>query len=222
MKKIILFMLLALTLFSQEKFKVGIASTATELKEVIDFQNAFNLTMKTLGYDVEYISLPNLRSLNDVNNGNLDGDLPRTKAVLLNNENIFLVDVSLSKQKFYVYSKDKKSYTNYKSLENKKIGLTFGSTISKQLIQKNVKKFEINELKEVESMKNMLISGRDDLLFLPEAIGSALLEKYPKANIKKSDEIFETIDFYLVLNEKHLNIKKRIEDELKKQLSLKK
>ena len=220
MKKLILFFLIVVVVFSKEKFKVGIASTAVGLEEVISFQNVLSTSMKNLGYDVEYITLPTLRSLNDVNNGDLDGDLPRTKVILQNNKNIFFLEVSISNQNFYVYSKN--NYANYKSLENKKIGIAFGSTISKQLIKKNVKTFIMDELKDVESMKNMLNSGRNDLLFLPEAIGSVLLEKYPLENIKRSDKRFETVDFYLVLHKKHLNLKSKIEAELRKELNSKK
>lgn len=174
--------------------------------------------MKTMGYSVEYLSHPSLRSIKDVNSGELDGDLPRTKAILGSYKNIIFVNVPINNQKFYVYSKYENIYLKYKNLENKNIGITFGSTISKQVIGKNVKKSNISELKDITSLKDMLISDRVDLLFLPESLGKALMETFPKEKIRKSDKPFESIDFYLVLNKKHKNLKEKIETELKKQL----
>ena len=218
MKKYIIFILMVMSLFSRETLKIGVYEMTRDIPEMVEFRAALTQSLKNLGYDVDYIYLPSLRSIEDTDKGILDGDMPRVKEVIKSYKNIFQIDIEIDRTKLYAYNLNGEKILNFKDFENKKIGIILGTPIFDSILMKNVKKYSVEKLKDVDALGNMLKAERVDLLFLPESVGDQLLNKYPKANIRKNEKPISEVIYYLDLNKKYLKLKEPLELEMKKQL----
>lgn len=217
MRKIMFFLLLNFALFSEAIIKIGVPESLKELKEIKAMEALLQKTFSNLGYRVEYSYLPTLRSFENLEKGLIDGVFPAINERINAFNNIFYIEESLMEQNFYIYSKNVSSVFNWKNLENKNIGISFGTMVTLNLLNRNINEVNISELKETSSLRNMLISGRVDYLFLPEAQGNELLKEFPEDNIKKSQTPLASDKFYLLMNKRHLNLKEKIKKELIKE-----
>jgi hypothetical protein len=104
MKKVILSMVFCLIitslLQSYEKIKINDLKIGTGLYRAIN-REIYN----RLNIEVEFITTPIERALNLSNSGIIDGELGRTKNVLLSYTNLRMVPTSIFTLKIYVYTK---------------------------------------------------------------------------------------------------------------------
>ena len=174
-------------------------------------------SFKSIGYNVIFTTLPNLRGLEEANNGNIDGEFPRAKIVADKYKNLFYLKVPLFTEKFFAYSLNEK-YNTWKEIEGKKVGIHFGTKILSIVISKNTKKIETYELKDRKALYQMLKSGRVDLLFIQESLGDKIIEENNQSFIVKSDAPLYEDSFYLLLNKKYIKLQTLLEKELVKNL----
>ena len=174
-------------------------------------------SFRNLGYEVEYVFYPKVRSRENVESGFADGDFPRIKERATEFKNIFVVEEPLEVLDYELYYLGYSKNIEWKDLENKNIGIVFGSSFASQTLDKYLKNKKIEELKDMFSLVSMLKSGRVDYLFLSELYGDELLLQFPKEGIVKSKNVMAKSDFFLLMNKKNLSLKEKLEKEIKKE-----
>lgn len=197
---------------------LGIPDVAKDSNELVIAQERVKTVFSNLGYTVKFNFYPTLRANEYANDGNIDGVFPKVGTDLFDYKNLFLINESLSKKAitYSIYSlKDTSDVDTWKDLENKRIAIIFGNKLSKTLIEKNVKSYEIYEGKSLFAIYEFLEKGRVDFVLLIDSYGDELLNNYKDKDIKKSKNPIFTSGAYLVLNKKFLKLKDRIEFELK-------
>lgn len=216
MKKFIIFILIVISLSSKEILTIGIYEMTRDIPEMVKFRGELTESLLNLGYDVNYVYLPSLRSIEEANSGEIDGDMPRVDEIIKLYKNVFQVDVVIDRTKLYAYTLNTEKILSFKDFENKKIGIILGTPMFENILIKNVKKYNVEKLKDIYALRNMLKIGRVDLLFLPETVGEQLINTYPKDKYKKSSKPISEIVYYLDLNKKYLKLKEPLEKEMKK------
>jgi len=216
MKKFIIFILIVISLSSKEILTIGIYEMTRDIPEMVKFRGELTESLLNLGYDVNYVYLPSLRSIEEANSGEIDGDMPRADEIIKLYKNVFQVDVVIDRTKLYAYTLNTEKILSFKDFENKKIGIILGTPMFENILIKNVKKYNVEKLKDIYALRNMLKIGRVDLLFLPETVGEQLINAYPKDKYKKSNKPISEIVYYLDLNKKYLKLKEPLEKEMKK------
>ena len=99
MKKILLFIFFSTMLFSNPPIIISIADNHKESEGIKIEQELLTNSFKNLGYEVEYVFYPKVRSLENVELGLADGDFPRIKERASEFKNIFVVEEPL---KFWI------------------------------------------------------------------------------------------------------------------------
>lgn len=219
MKKIFVIFLCIVNLYGSTTMKISYAEDLEGIEEMSLVRQSIISCFEKLDYKVEFVSFPNKRSLELVNSGEVDGEFPRTIEVLTDYKNLFLVKVPVKYENFYAYYMGESKYNEWKNLDNKRVGVTFGSYVSENSLAKNVKNFKIEKLKDRQALFNMLLSGRVDVLYLPESVGNRIVKDNPKHKLFKSNKPLFTEELYLVMNKKHLKIKSELEKQMKKTLN---
>ena len=146
MRKYIIYIILTISIFSKEKLEIGISEIAKDIPSVEIFKEAFSKSMDNLGYEVSFIYLPILRSIDEADRGKIDGDMPRSKETIKLYKNIFQVNVEIGRTKLYAYTTDDLKIGNFKDLEGKKIGVLLGAFNSEDILRKNLKKYGLSTL----------------------------------------------------------------------------
>lgn len=218
MKKIFVIFLSIVNLFGSTTIKISYAEDLEGIEAMIPVRQLILKSFSKLNYNVEFLSFPNKRSLELTNSGEVDGEFPRTIEVLSDYKNIFSIEVPVKYEKFYAYCLGEKKYNNWADLDNKKIGITFGSYVSENSLIKNVKNAKVEKLKDRQALFNMLLSGRVDILYLPESVGDKILKDNLKHKLFKSKKPLFTEELFLVMNKKYIKIKPELEKQMKKTL----
>lgn len=220
LKKLIFFIFVSLYLLGTTKeLKINYAPEYKGLELTEKLEKNLSLSFSNIGYKINFTNLPNLRGLEEANNGNIDGEFPRGKFIIDSYKSLFYIDVTLFSENFFAYSLDKK-YNTWKDIEGKKIGIHFGSKISEINLSQNTKKTQVFYLKDRKALYQMLESKRIELLFLSEKLGDKIIEENNASFILKGEKPLYEDNFYLLLNKKHLNLKPLIEKELVKNSKL--
>lgn len=212
------YILLVALIFSKE-FTLGIPDIAKDSEELIIAQERIKSTFANLGHKVNFVYLPTIRASENANNGSIDGVFPKIGTDISDFKNLFLVEEPISKNSIsysIYYLKGVFEPNNWKNLENKKIAIFFGNNLSKTLIEKNLKNYEILEGKSLFAMYNFLETGRADYVLLIDTYGDELLSNYKNKNIKKSQNPIYNSSAYLIMNKNYYNLKEDLEKELKK------
>ena len=217
--KFLCIVLLLSNLVMGQVITLGIPDIAKESEELYLAQQRIKNSFAELGYDTKFVFLPTLRAIDSANKGEIDGIFPKIGKDILAYENLFVVEEPISKYSitYSIYYRGVEGGTdNWKTLENKKIGVLFGNTLSRALIEKNVKNFEIQEGKSIFAMKNLIETERVDYVLLVDTYEEEFMKMFEKKDIKKSLHPIYSTSAYLVMNKKFIGIKKKLEDEMKK------
>lgn len=217
MRKFILILLVKFMLFANPIITISIADNHRGSDGIIIEQELVRNSLKNLGYEVEYEFYPKVRSLENVENGLADGDFPRIKERVLEFKNIFVVEEPLEVLDYSVYYIGASRVVEWDDLENKDIGVVFGSSFATQSLDKNLKNKTVEELKDLPSLLKMLKSGRVNYLFLSELYGDELIKLFSKEGIVKSKNVLTQSNFYLLMNKKNIKMKEKLEKEIKKE-----
>ena len=217
--KFLFIVLLWSNLVIGQVIQLGIPDIAKESEELYIAQQRIKDSFAKLGYETKFVFLPTLRAHDSANKGDVDGFFPKIGKDISAYENLFLVEEPISKYSiaysvYYIGSES--GIDNWKSLDNKKIGILFGNNLSRILIEKNVKNFEILEGKSLFAMKNFMESGRVDYVLLVDTYEGEFMKMFEKKGIKKSEHPIYNTSAYLIMNKKYIGIKKKLEEEIKK------
>lgn len=159
--------------------------------------------VKRIGYQLQIKHLPTERSIHDVNQGTIDGDMSRVKGLEGIYKNIIYVPENIKETKFSVYSKKPlKLKSGWKSLANKKIAYIRGWKI----LDINVPNTAIiTKTKNAQQMFELLNKDRVELVIYDQIRGIPLLDKlaFELIQLQSQSPILATSDMFICLNIKH-------------------
>lgn len=217
MQKIIYFLCLYFVCLSATTIKIGIPEFLKDNTKIKNTELLISSAFSNMDYEVKFYYLPSVRVIKNLETGLIDGAFPSNKLRAEQLKNVFFIDEPVFEEKFFIYSNFGDTVYDIENLENKIIGVNLGVITGRDFLIKKIKKVNFYELKDINSLGNMLISRRVDYLLLPELQGQELLKKFPKANIKKSTLELNSEMFYLLMDKKFLNLKQEIKNNIVKE-----
>lgn len=212
MKKRVLFLLIILTftinIFSQSLEKIIIAQSQAQAnsdlaREIIEI---YTEAYRRIGFEVEFQTYPDIRSLVLVDNGVVAGDFGRVAGVLDNYTNLRRVNISLLGVYIHVYYSDSLFVPNsWESLTGK--GYKIGYRSGVNLVTRRLENENLIAVNSVESGFSMLKSGRlDYFVDLQSAVNESSVYTQVTENSIKKSPLLEEIMIYHLLNKKYERI----------------
>lgn len=160
--------------------------------------------LKRIGYDLEIEIYPTARSIYNLNNGLVDGEMSRIGGLEDSYPKIIHVSEKLYDVIFYIYSKKKiDSQLGWKALENKKVAYIHGWKI----IDINIPETAIvTRAKNNKQLLDLINKGRVDYFIYSGWLDESFRNELKQSGIHHHHPALDKRPVYMYLNKKHSDL----------------
>ena len=196
-----------------ESNKVIRISTPTDIRGFAHLKNIMEKAYNKLGFKVEFITLPAVRSMHDTDEGvHADAEFIRTKIVEGQMKNSIRIPIPISTIDFCAVVKDSKiKIQKWEDFNQYSVAIIKGYVLSENKITgSNVLKTENSE-----QALSMLQSGRVQVAALVKTEANFLIELHGYEKLKICPDSVEKIKVYHYINKKHKNLVPQLTEAFK-------
>lgn len=201
----------AVTAQAREPYRIGYVPNA---QISLESKNRLEVVYARAGLPVEFVPLPQKRSLQMAAEGLLDGDAGRIYGLEKDYPTMVRVGGKLLDFNGAAYALKGRDIGEYRDslLDGMKVGALWGVV----WVERVMKGRSLEQLKTYESLFAMLLDGRIDIALSSRRSAEAIFDKDPPfyANIRRLEPFVFQTPFYHYLNEKNADVVPLIEKAL--------
>jgi len=184
--------------------------------------NQLYRSFEALGYRLEVVFHPSLRSLTLANTGLVDGELGRPAAIAYQYSNLLKSDLAFSRIEAGVYTLGDRATKSWRSPDIKVLGLGRGSIFLSSAMQTELQNARLQLTSSADQGLQMLNAGRLDAMLLSRMEFEALSLQRPRLTKKliKLPPELPTVPIYIYLHKRHKDLLPDLTEQLRRDFPL--
>ena len=217
---IIMFILLAVSLYGKPQFLISIPESSKGLEVVENTREILKKSLSELGYEADFIYLPDERSIRKVDMGECDGEFLRIRNTIEKYSNLVIVNEPIIIMRIYAYTiNESDKNINWEKLKNYRVAVIFGNKLVERNLKNQMNKGVFEQVKDYNSAFKMLEKKRVDYVIME----SVMLKKEREniffgkiKNLKRAEPYLIETEMYFSVNKKHSYLADKLADITRK------
>lgn len=211
---IIFFIIFTINIYGKPQFLISIPESSKGLEATEEIKNMLKKSFDELGYEAEFVYLPDERSIRKVDAGEYDGEFLRIRKTIESYNNLVVVDEAIATIKMYAYTVNGAiNNMSWEKLKEFRVITILGNKIAERNLRDKMNNGIFEQVKDYNMAFKMLENNRVDYVIMESIIDKGEREKifFNKIkNLKRVEPYLIEADMYFSVNKKPRNISEKI------------